>query len=97
MDGTDYIGFQLQMYNKGVKDKPTYHNLKYTEWCENQIGYYRGVSHLNPIRRDIALKGKFEGELVRINTGLTKYNRIVRRLTMSIELCITITSITQNH
>lgn len=61
MDGTDYIGFQLQMYNQGRKEKPTYHNLKYTEWCENQIGYYRGVSHLNPIRRDIALKGKFEG------------------------------------
>lgn len=62
LDGeVDYIGFKLQHYDKGKKSKPTYHSLEYEKWFEDDNGYYRNVSHLNPIRREIALTGRFEG------------------------------------
>jgi len=57
----DYVGFQLQMYSDGEKQKPTYHSLRYKEWNADQHGYYRHISHLNPIRRDLALRVKMSG------------------------------------
>lgn len=62
LDGkVDYIGFQLQHYQDGEKSKPTYHSLEYEKWSEDDNGFYRNVSHLNPIRRELALQGRFEG------------------------------------
>lgn len=61
MDGVDYVGFKLQYYANGVADKPTFHDLKYDTWSEDHNGYYRGVTHLNPIRSDIAKQVKFSG------------------------------------
>jgi hypothetical protein len=61
LDGVDYIGFQLQHYNKGIASKPTYHSLQYKGWSESDDGYYRGISHLNPIRHSIAQRFGFEG------------------------------------
>lgn len=55
----DYVGFQVQFFNNGVEGLPVYHDLKYPVWQEDHKGYYRGVTHLNPIRRSIALKGTF--------------------------------------
>ena len=62
LDGeVDYIGFQLQHYRNGEKQKPTFHSLKYKEWSEDDNGWYRDVSHLNPIKTSIAREGVFEG------------------------------------
>jgi hypothetical protein len=55
LDGVDYIGFRLQMYSDGEKQKPTFHSLRYKEWNADQDGYYRDISHLNPMRRELAL------------------------------------------
>jgi hypothetical protein len=55
----DYVGWQLQCYVDGVPLKPTYHSLRYRRWYDDARGYYRDVSHLNPIRRDLALRGDF--------------------------------------
>jgi hypothetical protein len=55
LDGVDYVGFQLQMYIDGVKQKPTFHSLRYKEWTGDEQGWYRDISHLNPIRRKLAL------------------------------------------
>lgn len=55
----DYVGWRMQCYVDGVPLKPTYHSLRYGRWCEDDSGYYRDVSHLNPIRRDIALSADF--------------------------------------
>lgn len=61
LDGVDYIGFQLQMYSDGEKQKPTYHTLRYKEWNADQDGYYRDISHLNPMRRELALRIPMSG------------------------------------
>lgn len=61
LDGVDYIGFQLQLYWDGCPMRPTFHSLRYDRWFEDGMGYYRNVSHLNPIRTEIARKGRFEG------------------------------------
>lgn len=60
LDGVvDYVGWQLQCYVDGVKYLPTYHSIRYKHWSNDRNGYYRDVSHLNPIKRTIALRGNF--------------------------------------
>jgi hypothetical protein len=59
----DYVGFKVQLYNDGVPDLPTYHSLVYEHWFQNNHGYYRHISHLNPIRRELALLVPMEGEV----------------------------------
>lgn len=61
LDGVDYIGFQLQLYIDGQRTKPTFHSLRYDNWYDDADGYYRNVSHLNPIRTEIARQGRFDG------------------------------------
>lgn len=55
----DYVGFRLQCYVDGHPLKPTYHSLKYKQWYDDARGYYRDVSHLNPVRRALALRADF--------------------------------------
>jgi hypothetical protein len=56
LDGdVDYVGWQLQCYLDGKAVKPTYHSIRYDHWFDDRRGYYRDVSHLNPIRRELAL------------------------------------------
>jgi glycosyltransferase involved in cell wall biosynthesis len=62
LDGVDYIGFRLQMYSDEVKQRPTFHSLKHKEWNGDQEGWYRDISHINPIRRELALMAKMSGE-----------------------------------
>lgn len=60
LDGTvDYVGWRMQTYVNDVPLKPTFHSLAYDRWHDDAAGYYRDVSHLNPIRRDVALRGDF--------------------------------------
>ena len=61
LDGVDYIGFQVQTYFDGVPQKLTYHTLRCGGWSEDERGYYRDLSHINPIRRELALLVPFEG------------------------------------
>lgn len=61
LDGTDYVGFKLQYYHNGTPWMPTHHSLKYETYSYDDKGHYRGVSHLNPIRTEIARQGWFEG------------------------------------
>lgn len=57
----DYVGFQVQCIWDGVPLKPTYHSLRYTGWWDDAQGYYRDLSHLNPILRGLARLVPFEG------------------------------------
>lgn len=60
LDGVvDYVGWQMQCYVDGVALKPTYHSLRYDRWYDDGAGYYRDVSHLNPVRRELALRADF--------------------------------------
>lgn len=63
LDGVDYIGFQLQYYHNGDPWKPTFHSLRYGDHhaSADAEGFYRSVSHLNPIRTEIARQGAYEG------------------------------------
>lgn len=63
LDGVDYIGFQLQYYHSGIPWKPTYHSLQngvHTIHADEHA-FYRGVSHLNPMRTEIARQGTYDG------------------------------------
>lgn len=55
----DYVGFEVRHYHKGVITKPVYHSLEHQEWYSDEEGYYRNISHLNPIRREIAIQFPF--------------------------------------
>ena len=59
LDGVDYIGFRMQLYIDGAKQAPTYHSLRYDRWFNDYDGYYRNVSHLNPMKIDIARQARF--------------------------------------
>lgn len=60
LDGeVDYVGWRMQTYVDGRPLKPTFHSIRYTRWFDDARGYYRDVSHLNPIRRDVALRADF--------------------------------------
>lgn len=60
--GKDYVGWRMQVWHNGTKLKPTFHSIKYPRWYEDDKGYYRNVSHLNPIKRSIALRVSFVAE-----------------------------------
>lgn len=59
--GIDQIGFRLQLYSDGSPMIPTYHSLKYGRWYEDARGYYRDISHLNPMRRELAMSASMDG------------------------------------
>lgn len=56
----DYVGWRQQLYVDGRADKPTFHSLRHDRWWDDRYGYYRHVSHLNPIRTDMARLGRFD-------------------------------------
>lgn len=57
--GEDYVGFQVELFEKNKKMLPVFHSIKYGVWHQDDKGYYRGITHLNPIRRELALQGEF--------------------------------------
>jgi hypothetical protein len=61
LDGVDYIGHRIQIYLDGKLDRPTYHSLKYPGWTTQDGAHYRDISHVNPMRRELALLCPMEG------------------------------------
>jgi glycosyltransferase involved in cell wall biosynthesis len=62
LDGVDQVGFQVQCYIDGKPlPQKTYHSLQYKEWSEDGNGYYRDISHINPMRWQIATIERIEG------------------------------------
>lgn len=59
LDGVDYVGWRMQCWVDGRKLLPTFHSLRYERWFDDRRGYYRDISHLNPIRRELALLGDY--------------------------------------
>lgn len=57
--GEDYVGFKVKLFNDGVEKPPAYHDLQYSVWYEDEHGYYRGVTHLNPIKKSLAQLGDY--------------------------------------
>jgi glycosyltransferase involved in cell wall biosynthesis len=61
LTGVDYVGFKLQCYLDGVALPVTRHSLRFNRWGEDQDGAFRDISHVNPMRRELALKVPMEG------------------------------------
>lgn len=62
MHKPDYVGFQVHYTNDGVYQVPVYHSTTFgTGWRNEANALYRDINHFNPIKREIALKGLWEG------------------------------------
>lgn len=57
--GEDYVGFRVELQEQGKPMKPVFHSIKYPNWHEDEQAFYRNITHLNPIRREMALQGNF--------------------------------------
>ena len=60
----DYVGFELKFTDRSRPTQRTgraFHSLENNGWSTEPRGYLRDITHLNPIRREIAMKGTFEG------------------------------------
>jgi hypothetical protein len=63
LDGVDFVGFQAAVYRNGVYE-PTLRtsiSLRHKTWSNDDKGYYCDISHLGPMRRELALKVPMEG------------------------------------
>lgn len=60
LDGVDYVSFQVQLYTDGVKSKRFWYSLAYKReyFMDSEI---RDISHLHPMRRELAMLARFEG------------------------------------
>lgn len=61
-DGPDCCGIEGTMTTNGRRPKKFIHSLRYKMWFEKNGVYYRNPNHLNPIKREIALKVGFTGK-----------------------------------
>jgi hypothetical protein len=56
----DYIGWkQMYIENGRIPDKLTYHSIQHKCWWQDDKGWYRHVSHLNPVSSSIAKTVEF--------------------------------------
>jgi hypothetical protein len=57
----DYVGFAVHWTRDGVPQLPVEHSLRHPHWHNGDDRLIRSVMQFNPIRRDIALDGTWEG------------------------------------
>ena len=63
----DTIGIHLLHFWDNRLHGVTYHSIEYDKWFQNQdsstglMRYYRNPNHLNPVKKELALKTKFPG------------------------------------
>jgi hypothetical protein len=66
LDGVvDYVGFQLYVTVNKKYIGPTIHSLEYSGWTDdyNDPKHFRDISHLNPMRRELAMLKPFSGPI----------------------------------
>jgi glycosyltransferase involved in cell wall biosynthesis len=62
LDGiVDYVGFKVQCYVDGNPLPVTRHSLRYKDWGTDEVGAFRDISHLNPMKRNLAMRVPMEG------------------------------------
>lgn len=61
LDGVDYIGYKSAVF-QGGQQMPwnVTHSLKNKGWYEDGDNFYRRVVHTNPIKRELALQGRYD-------------------------------------
>jgi Glycosyl transferase family 2 len=56
----DYIAFRHAYYENGVRDRHvTVTGIQYQGWFDTPDFYFRDVTHINPVRTELALKAGF--------------------------------------
>lgn len=60
LDGVDYIGFRVAFYQNSQKQKQVVHSLTCEGWFDNQDGFYRRGTLINPTKRTLMLKAGFK-------------------------------------
>jgi len=55
----DYVGFQVQCYTDGLPTAIAHHDLVYGRWYNRDSAYFRDITHLNPLRTDLARLADF--------------------------------------
>lgn len=56
----DHVGFKLAYYRDGALEEIVEHSLIWPKWGRSAEGVlYRDLTHIDPIRRDLALRGRF--------------------------------------
>lgn len=60
-EGPDYVGFKVLYTEDGIPQQPVFHTLQYGGWVNAPEALYRDIVHFNPIRRDLAIQGEWEG------------------------------------
>ena len=55
----DYVGWDVQCYSDGFPTAISHHSLKYGKWWNEDNKYFRDISHLNPIRTELARLADF--------------------------------------
>jgi glycosyltransferase involved in cell wall biosynthesis len=64
LDGVDYVGYKLQCWCQHLRYQEygdTDHSLKYPDWSREGMKFFRDISHVNPMRRELAMQAKFDG------------------------------------
>jgi len=60
LDGVDYIGWKVDFTSNGKKMKLNSHSIKHRGWYDDNEGFFRQVVHKNPVRRELALKARYD-------------------------------------
>lgn len=62
LDGTvDYIGWRQRLWRGNQEMQRVIHSLRYPGWIDEEHGFYRDLTHFNPMRRDLASSASFRG------------------------------------
>lgn len=60
LDGVDYIGFRVAFYQNNQKQKQVVHSLTSEGWFDNNEGFFRRGTLINPTKRGLMLKAGFK-------------------------------------
>lgn len=58
----DYVGFVVEYSDDGAAQNRAEHSLRYNAWHDWPEHYVRDITHLNPMRRELALLGRYDAE-----------------------------------
>jgi Glycosyl transferase family 2 len=62
LDGADYIGWRQELWRDGRLERPVTHSLRFGKWVDMPEAFNRDITHFNPMRRALAVQGRFAGE-----------------------------------
>jgi hypothetical protein len=60
-EGPDYVGFPVHFTEDGARNWQVEHSLRHSSWYTDGGRMLRDISHLNPIRRELALLADWNG------------------------------------